>query len=56
LNDNSASSSSFSSWCQTHCFSTLNHIVGHCYSDARVVRWLVKQALHGFQGIHGNME
>jgi hypothetical protein len=42
--------------CQMHCFSTLNHIVGYCYNDARVVRWLLKQALHGFQGIHGNME
>jgi MoaA/NifB/PqqE/SkfB family radical SAM enzyme len=42
--------------CQTHCFSTLNHIVGYCYNDVRVVRWLLKQAAHGFQGIHGNFE
>jgi MoaA/NifB/PqqE/SkfB family radical SAM enzyme len=37
--------------CQPHCFSTLNHIVGFCYNDARVIKWLWKQALHGFQGV-----
>jgi MoaA/NifB/PqqE/SkfB family radical SAM enzyme len=37
--------------CQPHCFSTLNHIVGFCYNDARVIKWLCKQAMHGFQGI-----
>jgi len=26
--------------CQPHCFSTLNHIVGFCYNDARVIKWL----------------
>jgi MoaA/NifB/PqqE/SkfB family radical SAM enzyme len=36
--------------CQPHCFSTLNHIVGFCYNDARVIKWLWKQAQHGFQG------
>ena len=36
--------------CQPHCFSTLNHIVAYCYNDARVIRWLVKQALNRFQG------
>jgi len=36
--------------CQPHCFSTLNHIVGFCYNDARVIKWLFKQAMHGFQG------
>jgi MoaA/NifB/PqqE/SkfB family radical SAM enzyme len=41
--------------CQTHCFSTLNHIVGYCYNDRRVIELLLKQALHGFQGIRGNM-
>lgn len=40
--------------CEPYCFSTLNHIVGWCYNDARVVRWLAKQARHGFQGIRGN--
>lgn len=42
--------------CMTHCFSTLNHIVGFCYNDGRVIRWLMKQAAHGFQGLHGNLE
>jgi len=34
--------------CQRSCFSTLNHNLGYCYNDARVVRWLAKQAAHGF--------
>jgi MoaA/NifB/PqqE/SkfB family radical SAM enzyme len=42
--------------CEPNCFSTLNHIVGWCYNDGRVIRWLAKQARHGFQGIHGNLE
>lgn len=42
--------------CETHCFSTLNHIVGYCYNDRRVIQWLLKQARHGFQGIRGNFE
>jgi MoaA/NifB/PqqE/SkfB family radical SAM enzyme len=37
--------------CQPHCFSTLNHIVGYCYNDARVIRWLYQQAIRRFQGI-----
>jgi MoaA/NifB/PqqE/SkfB family radical SAM enzyme len=40
--------------CERHCFSTLNHIVGYCYNDRRVIRWMFEQARHGFQGIHGN--
>jgi MoaA/NifB/PqqE/SkfB family radical SAM enzyme len=35
--------------CQKHCFSTLNHNLGFCYNDARVIKWLWKQALNGFQ-------
>lgn len=42
--------------CQKHCFSTLNHIVGYCYNDRRAIQWLLKQARHGFQGVHGNFE
>jgi MoaA/NifB/PqqE/SkfB family radical SAM enzyme len=42
--------------CQRHCFSTLNHIVGYCYNDRRVIQWLLKQARHGFQGVQGNFE
>jgi MoaA/NifB/PqqE/SkfB family radical SAM enzyme len=37
--------------CQQHCFSTLNHIVAFCYNDARVIKFLLKQAVHGFQGV-----
>ena len=36
--------------CQPHCFSTLNHILAFCYNDARVIRWMFRQALHRFQG------
>ena len=39
--------------CQPHCFSTLNHIVAWCYDSGRVIRFLMRQAAHGFQGIHG---
>jgi MoaA/NifB/PqqE/SkfB family radical SAM enzyme len=42
--------------CERNCFSTLNHILAFCYNDARVIRWLLRQSLHGFQGVRGNME
>ncbi len=42
--------------CQTHCFSTLNHNLGFCYNDARVLRWFIKQARHGFQGVSGSFD
>jgi MoaA/NifB/PqqE/SkfB family radical SAM enzyme len=42
--------------CEPNCFSTLNHIVGWCYNDGRVIRWLMKQARHGFQGVRGNFD
>lgn len=42
--------------CETNCFSTLNHILAFCYNDTRVIRWVLKQAMHGFQGVRGNME
>jgi MoaA/NifB/PqqE/SkfB family radical SAM enzyme len=41
--------------CQRHCFSTLNHIVGWCYNDRRVVSFVLKQARHGFQGLRGQV-
>ena len=31
--------------CQHHCFSTLNHNLGYCYNDARVMKWVWKQAV-----------
>jgi hypothetical protein len=36
--------------CQKHCFSTLNHNLGYCYNDARVIKWLWKAARRGFKG------
>lgn len=42
--------------CQTHCFSTLNHNLGYCYNDARALRWVMKQALRGFQGVSGSFD
>ncbi len=42
--------------CQTHCFSTLNHNLGYCYDDARVIRWVGRQALRGFQGVSGSFD
>lgn len=42
--------------CEKSCFSTLNHILAFCYSDARVIKFLLKQAAHGFQGVRGNMD
>ncbi len=40
--------------CQKHCFSTLNHNLGYCYNDARILRWMLKQAKRGFQGVTGS--
>ncbi|MFQ5777484.1 MAG: radical SAM protein [Terriglobia bacterium] len=42
--------------CQTHCFSTLNHNLAYCYDARRVLRWMVKQALNGFQGATGSFD
>ncbi|HVC20549.1 MAG TPA: radical SAM protein [Vicinamibacterales bacterium] len=42
--------------CQPQCFSTLNHILAFCYNDARVIRWLFRQAMAGFQGVKANFE
>jgi len=36
--------------CQKHCFSKLNHNLGYCYNDARVLKWLWKQARRGLKG------
>jgi hypothetical protein len=42
--------------CQAHCFSTLNHNLGYCYDDARVIKWVLKQAARGFQGVGGSFD
>ena len=42
--------------CQKHCFSTLNHTLAHCYDAGRILRWLMKQAAHGFKGVTGSFD
>jgi MoaA/NifB/PqqE/SkfB family radical SAM enzyme len=42
--------------CQKHCFSTLNHNLGYCYNDTRVIKWVLKQATRGFQGVSGSFD
>jgi MoaA/NifB/PqqE/SkfB family radical SAM enzyme len=42
--------------CQPHCFSTLNHNLAFCYNDRRVLKWVGRQALRGFQGLTGSFE
>jgi hypothetical protein len=42
--------------CEAHCFSTLNHIVGYCYDDRRVIELVLQQARRGFQGIRGTVD
>ncbi|MGA3017708.1 MAG: radical SAM protein [Bryobacteraceae bacterium] len=42
--------------CQGRCFSTLNHNLSYCYDAARAIRWVLKQAAHGFQGTRGGFE
>ncbi len=42
--------------CEKHCFSTLNHNLGYCYNDARVIRWVAKQAQRRFQGVTGSFD
>ncbi len=40
--------------CEAHCFSTLNHNLAYCYDDMRVIKWVGKQAVRGFQGVTGS--
>ena len=42
--------------CQKHCFSTLNHNLAYCYHATRAIRWVLKQAAHGFRGTTGSFE
>jgi hypothetical protein len=42
--------------CQPHCFSTLNHNLAYCYHAGRAIKWVLKQAAHGFQGTTGSFE
>jgi MoaA/NifB/PqqE/SkfB family radical SAM enzyme len=36
--------------CNTHCLSTTQYVLGHYYNNQTVMRWIVKQALHGLSG------
>jgi MoaA/NifB/PqqE/SkfB family radical SAM enzyme len=36
--------------CNTHCLSTTQYVLGHYYNNQTVLRWIIKQALHGFNG------
>jgi radical SAM protein with 4Fe4S-binding SPASM domain len=36
--------------CSKHCLSTCNYILAHCYDTVRVLKWIAKQARHGFKG------
>ncbi len=42
--------------CQPHCFSTLNHNLSYCYHAGRAIKWMLKQAMHGFRGTTGSFE
>lgn len=42
--------------CQRHCFSTPNHNLSYCYNASRAIRWVLKQAAHGFHGTTGGFE
>ncbi len=42
--------------CSKHCLSTCNYILSHCYSAKRVLKWMVKQASHGFRGVTGSFD
>ena len=36
--------------CSKHCLSTCNYILAYCYDARRVIKWTLKQAMHGFRG------
>lgn len=36
--------------CHKHCLSTCQYVLGHYYNNQTVLRWIVKQALHGMSG------
>jgi MoaA/NifB/PqqE/SkfB family radical SAM enzyme len=42
--------------CQPRCYSTLNQNLAFCYDSTRVIKWTLRQALHGFQGVTGSFE
>ena len=36
--------------CSKHCLSTCNYILAYCYDTMRVLKWIARQAMHGFRG------
>ena len=36
--------------CNSHCLSTTQYVLGHYYNNETVLRWIIKQALHGLNG------
>ena len=42
--------------CTKHCLSTCNYILAYCYDNKRVLRWILKQAKHGFRGATGSFD
>ena len=40
--------------CHRHCLSTCQHTLGYCFSAQHTLRWLGRQALHGFRGVTGS--
>ena len=42
--------------CNRHCLSTCNYILSYCYNTKRVLKWLMKQASRGFQGVSGSFD
>ncbi len=36
--------------CMPHCLSTCQYILGHYYNNQTVLRWIIKQLLHGLSG------
>ena len=42
--------------CQPHGFATLNHNLAYCYDASGAIKWVMKQALRGFQGTSGSFD
>jgi len=36
--------------CNSHCLSTCQYVLGYYYNNANVLRWIIKQGLHGWTG------
>ncbi len=42
--------------CSQHCLSTCNYILAYCYDTMRVMKWIARQAMHGFKGVTDTLE